>query len=85
MSGAEQTAAADMDTAVGKLERANAAAKDRKEADAMRLAQEAQVDANLARARSDSAEARIAAAEVMKSNQIMRAAAANRANQNQNQ
>jgi hypothetical protein len=83
MSGAEQTAAADMDTAIGKLERADAAAKNRKEADAMRLAQEAQVDANLARARSDSAEARIAAAEVIKSNQIMRAAAANRANQNQ--
>jgi hypothetical protein len=83
MAGAEQTAGPEMDVATGKLERANAAAKNRKEAEAMRLAQEAQVDANLARAKSDSAEARIAATEVMKSNQIMRAAAANRANQNQ--
>jgi hypothetical protein len=83
MAGAEQTAAADLDVAMGKLDRANAAAKNRDEGDAMRLAQQAQVDANLARARSESAQARIAATEVMKSNQIMRAAAANRGNQNQ--
>jgi hypothetical protein len=83
MVGAEHTAAADLEVAVGKLDRANAAAKNRDEGDAMRLAQQAQVDANLARARSESAQARVAAAEVMKSNQIMRAAAANRANQNQ--
>jgi hypothetical protein len=83
MAGAEHTAAADLDVAVGKLDRANAAAKNRDEKDAMRLAEQAQVDANLARARSESAQARVAAAEVIKSNQIMRAAAANRANQNQ--
>jgi hypothetical protein len=83
MAGAEHTAAADLDTAITKLDRANAAAKNRDEKDAMRLAEQAQVDANLARARSESAQARVAAAEVMKSNQIMRAAAANRANQNQ--
>jgi hypothetical protein len=82
MAGAEQTAAADMDVAVGKLDHANAAAKNRNDADAMRLAQQAEVDANLARARSEANQAKIAATEVMKSNQIMRAAA-NRANQNQ--
>jgi hypothetical protein len=83
MAGAEQTAGADMNVAIAKLERADAAAKNRDEKDAMRLAQQAQVDANLARARSESAQARVAATEVMKSNQIMRAAATNRANQNQ--
>jgi hypothetical protein len=82
MAGAEQTAPADLDIATGKLDRANVAAKNRDEADAMRLAQQAQVDANLARAKTESAQARVAAAEMTKSNQILRAAIT-RANQNQ--
>lgn len=82
MAGAEQTAPADLDVAVGKLERANVAAKNRDEADAMRLAQQAQVDANLARAKTDSAQSRVAAAELTKSNEMLRAALT-RANQNQ--
>jgi hypothetical protein len=44
----------------------------------MRLAQEAQVDANLARAKTDAAQARIAATQLEKSNQIMRDAYAAR-------
>jgi hypothetical protein len=82
MAGAEQTAPADLDIATGKLDRANVAAKNRDEADAMRLAQQAQVDANLARAKTESAQNRVAAAEMTKSNQILRAAIT-RANQNQ--
>jgi hypothetical protein len=82
MAGAEQTAPADLDVAVGKLDRANAAAKNRDEGDAMHLAQQAQVDANLARAKTESAHSRLAAAELTKSNEMMRAAIA-RANQNQ--
>jgi hypothetical protein len=82
MAGAAETAPAEFDVAVDKLNRANAAARDRHEDDATRLAQQAQVDANLARAKTDSAQARIAAAELTKSNRILRETY-NRANQNQ--
>ncbi|KLU35174.1 hypothetical protein AB595_19795 [Massilia sp. WF1] len=82
IAGAAEKASADFDTAVDKLNRANIAANNRHKGDAMRLAQEAQVDANLARARTDSAQARIAAAEMAKSNQILRDEIT-RANQNQ--
>jgi len=84
MAGAEQAAPADLDIAVGKLDRANAAAKNKDEGDAMHLAQQAQVDANLARAKTEANQATLAANELIKSNQIMRAAVT-RANQNQNQ
>jgi hypothetical protein len=72
MAGAAETVPADFETAADKLHRASAAADKRKDDEAMRLAQQAQVDANLARARTDSAHARIAAAEMAKSNQILR-------------
>jgi hypothetical protein len=72
MVGAAETAPAEFDVAVDKLNRANAAAKERREVDAKRLAQQAQVDANLARARTDSTQARIASAELAKSNRILR-------------
>lgn len=71
-AGAAEKAPADFDSAVDKMNRATTAANDRHKDDAMRLAQEAQVDANLARARTDSAQARLAAAEMEKSNQILR-------------
>jgi hypothetical protein len=82
IAGAAERAPADFDTAVGKLNQATAAADNRKKDDAMRLAQEAQVDANLARAKNDSAQATLAANELQKSNDIMREMV-NRANQNQ--
>lgn len=72
MVGAAETAPAEFDVAVDKLNRADAAAKERREVDAMRLAQQAQVDANLARARTDSTQARMASAELAKSNRILR-------------
>jgi hypothetical protein len=81
IAGAQQTAAADYDTAVNKLDRANAAAKKDKD-EAMRLAEQAQADANLAHAKNDSAQARIAAAELAKSNLALRQTI-NRANRNQ--
>jgi hypothetical protein len=70
--GAAEKAPADFDSAVDKMNRANTAANDRHADDAMRLAQEAQVDANLARARTDSAQSRLAATEMAKSNQVLR-------------
>lgn len=84
IAGAAERAPADFDTAANKLSQANAAAENRKKDDAMRLAQEAQVDANLARAKNDAVQSRLAAAELQKSNDIMREMV-NRANQNQNQ
>jgi hypothetical protein len=67
--GAPQAAPADYENAVTKLERANATAdKD----DAMRLAQQAQIDANLAHAKTDAAQAKFAAAEMEKSNHVLR-------------
>jgi uncharacterized OsmC-like protein len=73
IAGAAEAAPNDFQVAVDKLDRASAAANDRKKDDAMRLAQEAQVDANLARARSDATHARMAAAELAKSNELLRA------------
>jgi len=84
IAGAQERAPADFDTASNKLAQANAAAENRKKDDAMRLAQEAQVDANLARAKNDAVQSRLAAAEMQKSNDIMREMV-NRAVQNQNQ
>ena len=81
--GAEQAAPAEFQVAVDKLNQASAAAEKRRSGDdAMRLAQEAQVDANLARAKTNSAQARLAAAEMAKSNQLLYEAI-NRTNQNQ--
>jgi hypothetical protein len=72
--GAEQAAPTELQAAVDKLNQASAAAEKRRNGDdAMRLAQEAQVDANLARARSDATHARMAAAELAKSNELLRA------------
>jgi hypothetical protein len=82
IAGAAEVAPADFTAAADKLDRATAAAKGRNKKDAMRLAQEAQVDANLARARTNSAQARMAAAEITKSNQILYEQF-NRQNQNQ--
>jgi hypothetical protein len=82
IAGADKAAPADLEVAVDKLNRATAAANKEGEGDAMRLAEQAQVDAALARAKTDSAQARIAAAELVKSNQMLRATV-NRANQNQ--
>jgi len=73
IAGAQERAPAEFDTAVDKLNQASAAADKRKNKDAMRLAQEAQVDANLARARNDSMQARLAAVELQKSNDALRA------------
>jgi hypothetical protein len=82
IAGAADKAPGEFNVAVDKLNQANAAANGRHKKDAMRLAQEAQVDANLARAKTDSAQASIAAAELAKSNLLLRETI-NRANQNQ--
>ena len=82
IAGASEHYPADYGEALDKLNRANAAAKGRDKGDAMRLAEQAQVDANLARAKTDSAQARFAAAELVKSNQLLRDMVT-RANQNQ--
>ena len=71
IAGAAETAPAELDAATDKLNRAAVAARNRHKKDAMRLAREAQVDANLARARTDSSQARMAAAEITKSNQLL--------------
>jgi hypothetical protein len=76
IAGAADKAPGDFNAAVDKLNQAKSAADTRKKDDAMRLAQEAQVDANLARARTDSVQARVAATELTKSNEILRAALA---------
>jgi hypothetical protein len=79
--GAAETAPADFDLAAGKLNRAEAEAKNGDKDDAMRLAQQAQADANLAHAKTDAAQARHAATEIEKSNHLLREVA--RANQKQ--
>ncbi len=71
IAGAGDVAPADLSAAVDKLDRARSPAGHRRGKDSMRLAEEAQVDANLARAKTDSAQARIAAAEITKSNQVL--------------
>jgi hypothetical protein len=82
IAGAERTAPTEFGAAVDKLKQARAAADKRNKDDAMRLAREAQIDANLARAKTSSAQARLAAAELAKSNQLLYEQI-NRANQNQ--
>lgn len=76
IAGAADKAPGDFSVAVDKLDKANAVVNGKTKGDPMRLAQEAQVDANLARAKADSAQARIAATEMTKSNQILRDALA---------
>lgn len=73
IAGAAEAAPAEFGAASDKLQRAEIAANDRKKKDAMRLAEQAQVDANLARARTDATQARMAAAEMAKSNRILNA------------
>jgi len=70
-AGAPQTAAAQFDAARDKLDRAKAAQSQNDEAIAMRLAQEAQADANLAIAMTGSTHASTAAIEMLKSNQAL--------------
>ena len=82
ISGAQEKAPADFDVAVNKLDRANSTAQTRDKDEAMRLAQQAEVDANLARARTNAAQARLAEAEMAKSNDVLRAELS-RTNQNQ--
>jgi len=82
MAGTQENAPAEFGVAADKLTRANTAATGHHKHDAMRLAQQAQVDANLARTRSESTQARLAATELTKTNQALRDAI-NRANQNQ--
>jgi hypothetical protein len=82
IAGAEQVASADYNLAAGKLNRATDEATNGNKDDAMRLAQQAQADANLAHARTDSTQARIAAVELQKSNLALRDALI-RARQNQ--
>lgn len=82
MAGAQENAPAEFGVAADKLTRANTAATGHHKHDAMRLAQQAQVDANLARTKSESTQARLAATELTKTNQALRDAI-NRANQNQ--
>ena len=72
IAGAAERAPADFDNAVDKLNRAGAAAHNRDKKEAMRLAQEAQIDANLARAKNDALMAQVATAELQKSNQLLR-------------
>lgn len=72
IAGAAEVAPADYQVAVDKLHQADIAASNRDNEGAMRLAQQAQVDANLARAKTDSSQAMFAAAEVAKSNQLLR-------------
>jgi hypothetical protein len=72
IAGAPQGAPAEFDAAVDRMNQATAMAKDKKDKDAMAYAREAQVDANLARAKNDSAQARFAATEIAKSNQLLR-------------
>jgi hypothetical protein len=82
IAGAEHTAPEDYGNAVSKLNRAKAAAEHRSDQDeAMRLAQQAQADANLAHAKTDSLQAKTAAAELAKSNLLLRESI--RRNQNQ--
>jgi PBP1b-binding outer membrane lipoprotein LpoB len=71
-SGAQQYAAADLETARNKLQAANQAAEKGKQEAATQLATEAAVDAELATARAASGEARKAAEELGKSTDTLR-------------
>jgi membrane-bound lytic murein transglycosylase len=70
-AGAQQYAAADLERARDKLQAANAALEKGKEEIAQQYASEAAVDAELAAARTSSAEARKAAEEVKASTQTL--------------
>ena len=72
IAGAAERAPEDYSGAVDKMDRATAAAKKKDVGVAMRLAQEAKADADLARAKTNSSQARFAAAELEKSNQALR-------------
>jgi hypothetical protein len=80
IAGAAESAPAEYNAALSKLERANTDAQTRDKDAAMRLAREAQVDANLARAKTESVQARYAATQMAKSNFALRESFA-RANQ----
>lgn len=69
-AGAEKTASADFNAARDKLSRANSAT--RNDVVAMRLAEQAKADADLAHAKTDSIHATTAAAEMVRSNQALR-------------
>jgi hypothetical protein len=71
-TGAARFAAADIEQARGKLSRAEAAAEEGDQAAALRLAQEAAVDAELAQARASAAEAKQAEQELQQSLQTLR-------------
>lgn len=73
-SGAAQTDPADFNAAADKLSRANADAKKWHKGEAMRLAEEAQADANLAHAKTESIQTASVAAELAKGNQALRRA-----------
>lgn len=70
-AGAPATDPANFNTASEKLRRANLAAEDRKDDMAMRLAQQAQADADLAHARTGATHAATAASELAKSNRAL--------------
>lgn len=71
-AGAPQYAAGEMDSARTKLERARALAAAGKSREAMRLAEQADVDAQLASARTRSERSRLALAEVQASLNTLR-------------
>lgn len=71
-AGAPNTAPNDYQAAREKLERANRSAQQQDNVAAMRLAQQSQADANLAQAKTHSANAVMAATEIVKSNQALR-------------
>lgn len=81
--GAPEKAPADFDVAVNKLDRATAASQTRDKDEAMRLAQQAEIDANYAQARTNAMQAKLAASEMAKSNEILRAELSRTTNQNQ--
>ena len=77
-TGAAGPAAADLEQARGKLRQAEAAAKDGDQETALRLANQAAVDAELAQARASAAEARRSAEELKRSLDALREEASRR-------
>ena len=71
-AGAQRYAAAELDTARNKLQSANKAADDGEQQQAIQLAEEAALDAELAAARASSGEAKKAAEEVGRSTEQLR-------------
>jgi len=70
-AGAPETAPADFAAANDKLDRAKSAESHRDMVVAMRLAEQAQADANLANAKTESTRATTAATEIVKGNQAL--------------